>query len=60
MGGGKISGRGNYPISQYSNLLSWLRLDTTIAVRTKTNFICNVPTQESERVAGNQIFIYGQ
>ena len=55
-----INGRGNYPISQYSNLLSLLHLDTITALRARTNFICNVPIQEYEHVASNQIFIYGQ
>lgn len=55
-----INSGGNYPISQYSNLLSLLHLDTVTALRTTTNLICNVPIQEYEHLASNQIFIYGQ
>lgn len=40
--GKKNQCRGNGPISQYSNLLSWLLHDTTTAIGINTNFICTV------------------
>lgn len=57
--GGKNQCRANGPISQYSHLLSWLLHDNTTAIGINTNFICTISTQESEHVAGNQIFAYG-
>lgn len=57
---GKNQCRANGPKSQYSNLLSWLLHDTTTAKGINTNFICTISTQESEHVAGNQIFAYGE
>lgn len=45
---GKINGTRNGPIPQYCNLLSSSLLCGTLAIGTKTNFIFNVSTQESE------------